>query len=306
MYLCPPQQPTGHADRFVEVKANTSLSTFFSSFLCLVQDSILSSAWCGGKSRLEQMVERQQATLRALMSTHTEKLARLKQQDRLYVPCQLLHLLVFFGKTVETRPKKLSQFTPVLVVFLANPREAQVHTWPWLDGVLSRHIKPTEASDSCPSLHLPWLLFWQTPGTCKHSRGHGWMVFLECIDILNPRRHPTNNCNIAHVTGVVRPRQAVEPISESDYRMNPSIPHSRYVISPPVFNLSSFRCLWFVLRRLSSPAPRRIVSERRNLVSTLAAERKKVILYCRREATKRRTKDIAAGAKEARKMNAHK
>ncbi|CAN0417932.1 unnamed protein product, partial [Ectocarpus sp. 12 AP-2014] len=46
--------------------------------------------------------------------------------------------------------------------------------------------------------------------------------------------------------------------------------------------------------------------ERRNLVSTLAAERKKVILYCRREATKRRTKDIAAGAKEARKMNAHK
>lgn len=35
---------------------------------------------------MEQMVERQQATLRALMSTHTEKLARLKQQDRLYVP----------------------------------------------------------------------------------------------------------------------------------------------------------------------------------------------------------------------------
>ncbi|CAM9483398.1 unnamed protein product [Ectocarpus fasciculatus] len=94
-----------------------------------VEESILSSAWCGGKSRLEQMVERQQATLRALMSTHTEKLARLKQLDRL---------------------------------------------------------------------------------------------------------------------------------------------------------------------------------ERRNLVSTLAAERKKVILYCRREATKRRTKDIAAGAKEARSMNAHK
>ena len=46
--------------------------------------------------------------------------------------------------------------------------------------------------------------------------------------------------------------------------------------------------------------------ERRNLLSTLAAERKKVILYCRREAVKRRTKDIAAGAKEARNMNAHK
>lgn len=45
--------------------------------------------------------------------------------------------------------------------------------------------------------------------------------------------------------------------------------------------------------------------ERRNLLSTLAAERKKVILYCRREAIKRRTKDIAAGAKEARQMNAH-
>lgn len=51
----------------------------------LVQESILSSAWCGGKSRLEQMVERQQATLRALMSTHTEKMARLKQNNNLYV-----------------------------------------------------------------------------------------------------------------------------------------------------------------------------------------------------------------------------
>eukprot|EP00903_Cladosiphon_okamuranus_P007130 g6927.t1 len=94
-----------------------------------VEESILASAWCGGKSRLEQMVERQQATMRALLSSHTEKLARLKQQDRL---------------------------------------------------------------------------------------------------------------------------------------------------------------------------------ERRNLLSTLAAERKKVILYCRREAIKRRTKDIAASAKEARKMNANK
>lgn len=54
--------------------------------LRLVQESILSSAWCGGKSRLEQMVERQQATLRALLSSHMEKMARLKQQDRLYVP----------------------------------------------------------------------------------------------------------------------------------------------------------------------------------------------------------------------------
>lgn len=53
------------------------------ALLCLVQESILSSAWCGGKSRLEQMVERQQATMRALLSSHTEKLARLKQQDRL-------------------------------------------------------------------------------------------------------------------------------------------------------------------------------------------------------------------------------
>lgn len=35
-------------------------------------------------------MERQQATLRALMSTHTEKLARLKQQDRLYVPVALV------------------------------------------------------------------------------------------------------------------------------------------------------------------------------------------------------------------------
>ncbi|CAM9234084.1 unnamed protein product, partial [Ascophyllum nodosum] len=45
-----------------------------------VEESVLSSAWCGGKSRLEQMVERQQATLQALTITHTERMARLKQQ----------------------------------------------------------------------------------------------------------------------------------------------------------------------------------------------------------------------------------
>lgn len=32
---------------------------------------------------MEQMVERQQGTLRALMVTHTEKMARLKQQYNL-------------------------------------------------------------------------------------------------------------------------------------------------------------------------------------------------------------------------------
>lgn len=46
----------------------------------LNQESILSSAWFGGKSRLEQMVERQQAALQALTITHTEKMARLKYQ----------------------------------------------------------------------------------------------------------------------------------------------------------------------------------------------------------------------------------
>lgn len=46
--------------------------------------------------------------------------------------------------------------------------------------------------------------------------------------------------------------------------------------------------------------------QRRNLQSTLAAERKKVILYCRREALNRRTKEIAAGVKEARAMAKHK
>lgn len=57
------------------------------------------------------------------------------------------------------------------------------------------------------------------------------------------------------------------------------------------------------LRR--SPSINLPCRQRRNLQSTLAAERKKVIVYCRREALKRRTKDIAAGAKEARKMKQH-
>ncbi|CAM9702387.1 unnamed protein product, partial [Sphacelaria rigidula] len=45
-----------------------------------VEESILSSAWCGGKSRLEQTVERQQKTVEALLVTHQEKMALLKQQ----------------------------------------------------------------------------------------------------------------------------------------------------------------------------------------------------------------------------------
>ncbi|CAN0437419.1 unnamed protein product, partial [Laminaria digitata] len=47
------------------------------------QESILSSSWYGGKSRLEQMVERQQVALQALTSTHEERKARLEQQNSL-------------------------------------------------------------------------------------------------------------------------------------------------------------------------------------------------------------------------------
>ncbi|CAM9194322.1 unnamed protein product, partial [Discosporangium mesarthrocarpum] len=46
--------------------------------------------------------------------------------------------------------------------------------------------------------------------------------------------------------------------------------------------------------------------QRRNLASTLAAERKKVIVYCRREALKRMTQDVAAKARDERRMGKHK
>ncbi|CAM9999921.1 unnamed protein product [Choristocarpus tenellus] len=49
----------------------------------MIQESILSSAWSGGKSRLEQMVERQQKTLQSLLITHSERLALLKQHHKL-------------------------------------------------------------------------------------------------------------------------------------------------------------------------------------------------------------------------------
>lgn len=79
-----------------ELKNSNGWGGVFALFF-VAQESILSSAWCGGKSRLEQMVERQQATLRALLSSHTEKLARLKQQDRLYVPATVgqQHLIIY-------------------------------------------------------------------------------------------------------------------------------------------------------------------------------------------------------------------
>ncbi|CAM9142602.1 unnamed protein product, partial [Phaeothamnion confervicola] len=46
-----------------------------------VEVTVISSAWAGGKSRLEQLVEQQHRTAAMLEETHSEKLALLKQQQ---------------------------------------------------------------------------------------------------------------------------------------------------------------------------------------------------------------------------------
>lgn len=48
-----------------------------------VEQSIVSSAWSGGKSRLEQMVERQQHCLKSLEETHEAKLELVKKQQEI-------------------------------------------------------------------------------------------------------------------------------------------------------------------------------------------------------------------------------
>ncbi|KAG5179530.1 hypothetical protein JKP88DRAFT_280231 [Tribonema minus] len=48
-----------------------------------VEQSIVSSAWSGGKSRLEQLVERQQHQLRSVEETHEAKLELVKKQQEI-------------------------------------------------------------------------------------------------------------------------------------------------------------------------------------------------------------------------------
>ncbi len=165
-------------------------------------------------------MERQQATLRALMSTHTEKLARLKQQDRLYVPVALMQC----PSAKHAAEHKISCRS---FVFFTHRTKARVR--------------------------------------CKLKQAFWWLIFFSQI-----------------LSGYVVGYQS-RKTSTSSFGASGSSPFS------PSHPHASFCC-----------------RERRNLLSTLAAERKKVILYCRREAIKRRTKDIAASAKEARKMNANK
>ncbi|CAM9213531.1 unnamed protein product, partial [Phaeothamnion confervicola] len=49
-----------------------------------IEQSIVSSAWAGGKSRLEQMIEKQQKAMASLEETHTEKMALLKKQHDIH------------------------------------------------------------------------------------------------------------------------------------------------------------------------------------------------------------------------------